>query len=138
MSALLLIAVACYAFGAGHALAALWRPLSPRWFWLALWLMGAGFAAHTASVVVRGWEVARCPLLSYQEVCSFLGWAIAAYFLGAYAWYRSQSFAAFVMPMVFLFALAAWLLPAPSDTAAVLKFYGQTASLLTLHAVLFV
>jgi hypothetical protein len=56
-------------------------------------------------------EVARCPLLSYQEVCSFLGWSIAAYFLGAYLWYRSKSFAAFAMPMVFLFALAAWLLP---------------------------
>ncbi len=138
MSTLLLIAVACYAFGATHAIFALWQAPSPRWFRLALWLMVAGFGAHTASVVARGWEVARCPLVSYQEVCSFLGWATAAYFLSAYIWYRSQAFASFAMPMVFLFALAAWLLPAPSDTAAVLRFYGQTASLLTVHAVLFI
>ncbi|MGQ9898123.1 MAG: cytochrome C assembly family protein [Acidobacteriota bacterium] len=138
MSTLLLIAVVCYMFGASHAIFTVWRTPNPRWFWIALWLMVAGFGAHTSSIVARGWEIARCPLLSYQEVCSFLGWAIAAYFLGTYLWYRSKSFAVFAMPMVFLFALAAWLLPAPSDTAVILKFYGQTASLLTLHAVLFV
>ncbi len=138
MTTLLLVAIACYAFGAIYAIAALWQARPPYWFRLALWLMVIGFSVHTASMVVRGWETSRCPLLTYQEVCAFLGWAMAAYFLGAYVWYRSQALAAFAMPMVFLFTFVAWLLPTPGDTAAVLKFYGRTASLLTLHAVLFV
>lgn len=134
---LLLISIACYSVGLFHALNVFARKQNGL-FPVALWGFALGFATHTTSILAQGWEVRRCPLFTYQEVCSFLGWSMAAYFLGAHFWYRSRAFASFAMPMVFLFTVAAWVLPAHNDPAAVRRFTGQMESLLTIHVVFFV
>lgn len=134
---LLLISIACYSVGLFHALNVFVRKQNGL-FPVALWGFALGLATHTTSILAQGWEVRRCPLFTYQEVCSFLGWSMAAYFLGAHFWYRSRTFASFAMPMVFLFTLAAWVLPAHNDPAAVRRFSGQMESLLTIHVVFFI
>jgi cytochrome c-type biogenesis protein CcsB len=71
----------------------------------------AGFGAHTLSHIVRIYTLGRPPLGSLFESLSFFAWAIALIYLITEFRYQNRVIGAFVLPMVFLSALAAAALP---------------------------
>ncbi|HNC44216.1 MAG TPA: hypothetical protein PLU80_08620, partial [Acidobacteriota bacterium] len=81
MKMLLFLSLLCYGVGVVHSLWLLIRKQNVL-FPVAMGAMVVGFLAHTASLVMRGIEVQRYPLMMHQEVSSFLAWAVMAYFLG--------------------------------------------------------
>lgn len=73
-----------------------------------------GFALHTASLVVSGVTRGHFPVVNVKELCSFVAWALAAYYLALSRRYHARALPVFVFPCVFLLALVSLLLPAPS------------------------
>ncbi|MBX7219256.1 MAG: cytochrome c biogenesis protein [Blastocatellia bacterium] len=135
MKLLLWGSLACYSVGLIQALVMLVRKQTIEWK-TTQWILALGFFAHTGSLVLRGIEVGRCPLLLQQEVCSFLAWSVMAYYLGTKYWYRSQALVSFVMPVVFILTLAGLLLPSSESVPFALRL-GQRPTLLFLHIALF-
>lgn len=133
---LLFLSLLCYGVGVVHSLWLLIRKQNVL-FPVAMGAMVVGFLAHTASLVMRGIEVQRYPLMMHQEVSSFLAWAVMAYFLGAQFWYRSKSLSLFVIPVVFIFTATALLLPSDREVPSLLRF-GENSPLLVVHASVFV
>jgi ABC-type uncharacterized transport system permease subunit len=134
---LLIVSVACYAVGLLHAIFVFVRKQNSL-FTVALFAVAAGFLLHTGSLAMRGLEVGRFPLVNYQEVCSFLGWTVAAYYLCVHFWYRSQALSPFIMPIIFVFAVTAWLVPVPTDPDVTSRFRGTSGLLLAVHGGFFV
>jgi cytochrome c-type biogenesis protein CcsB len=122
MDLLLLVALVAYLAGAFYAvfLFATRPEMDDR---RLLNILGAGFTAHTASVIV-GWAGhGHFPIVNPKEVSSFIAWAIAAYFLFIRWRYNVRSLPAFVIPLIFIFTLISLLLPesvpSPALTGAI-------------------
>lgn len=117
MNLLLLIALIAWLAGAFYAVIlfasrpeAEDRPL--------LWILGVGFAAHTASIIVDWVQLGHFPIVNPKEVSSFIAWAIVAYFLAIRWRSRVRALPTFVLPLVFLFTLVSLLLPEPAISPA--------------------
>jgi cytochrome c-type biogenesis protein CcsB len=74
-------------------------------------MVGAGFAAHTASLAVGWAQLGHFPIVNPKEVSSFIGWAIVAYYLAISLRYRARALPTFILPLVFIFTLVSLLLP---------------------------
>lgn len=135
MKYLLIFSFACYAVGTAFAVFHFIRRKSnlPK---PALGAVLIGFLAHTVSLLARGVEVNRCPLLLYQEVFSFLAWVVTAYYLGVSWRYRAQALSLFVLPVVLLFALTGLLLPTENVPTELVSPGNHW--LLVVHVALFV
>lgn len=83
-----------------------------------LWILGAGFAAHTASIIFDWVQLGHFPIVNPKEVSSFIAWAIVAYFLVIRWRSRVRALPTFVLPLVFLFTLVSLLLPEPAISPA--------------------
>src|SRR5437879_5589059 len=82
-----------------------------------------GFIFHTAAIVERGIEVGRFPFVLPSEVFSFLGWAIAGYFVFGSIWNRNRVMTSYVMPVAFVFTLVATIHPSPVVTPTGFKSF---------------
>src|SRR5262247_539697 len=77
-------------------------------------IIGLGFVAHTAAMVAAWWESGYFPVINPKEVSSFIGWAIAGYYLAVSRRYHTRALPAFLLPLVHLFMFVSLLMPAPA------------------------
>ena len=114
MDLLLLVALLCYLASAFYAVIifALRSNASDK---RLVALVGMGFAAHTASIVAEWIELGHFPIVNAKEVCSFVGWAIVAYYLLLRARYKSRALSTIVLPLTFVVTLVSLLLPEPTQ-----------------------
>jgi ABC-type transport system involved in cytochrome c biogenesis permease subunit len=68
--------------------------------WAAVLLTQAGFACHTAAVVLRGLELRRLPFMTLAEVISLVIWAVILLELWLERRQRIRPLSAFVLPVV--------------------------------------
>jgi len=94
-------------------------------------MVGAGFAAHTASLVVSWTQLGHFPVVNPKEVSSFIGWAIVAYYLIISLRYRARALPSFIIPLVFVFTLISLLLPEPNGPLPVALAGAISASTFT-------
>jgi cytochrome c-type biogenesis protein CcsB len=82
MSALLVAALLFYLGSVIYAIFTLTMQQPPARAnqWLRV-LVGIGFAVHGAALALNWMHVGHFPVVNLKEVCSFLAWAIAAYYL---------------------------------------------------------
>jgi cytochrome c-type biogenesis protein CcsB len=78
-------------------------------------IIGLGFVAHTAAIVAAWREAGHFPVISPKEVSSFIGWAIAGYYLAVSRRYSTRALPAFLLPLVYLFMFVSLLLPARAE-----------------------
>ncbi len=71
----------------------------------------AGWILHTLSLVVRGVELSRPPLGTFQEAISVLVWAAVLLELWSERQFGVKVLSAFVLPVAFIFALSTVTLP---------------------------
>src|SRR5262252_2356400 len=110
MDLLLLIALLLYLAGAFEAIiifATKQTGLSRALFWTT----AAGFALHSASIVLGWSQLGHFPIVNPKEVSSFIAWAIVAYYLLISWRFHARALAAFILPVVFLFTLIGIILP---------------------------
>lgn len=75
-------------------------------------LIGAGFVAHTAAILIDWRRVGHFPIVNPKEVSSLIAWAIVAYYLAMSSRYHARALPTFILPLVFVFTLVSLLLPA--------------------------
>ncbi len=73
--------------------------------WVALLLTQAGFACHTAAVILRGIELRRLPFMTMAEVISLVIWAVILVDLWVERRHRIGPLSAFVLPVVLALGL---------------------------------
>src|SRR5262245_28727079 len=78
-------------------------------------IVGLGFVAHIAAITVAWRESGYFPVINPKEVSSFIGWAIAGYYLAMSRRYHARALPAFLLPLVYLFTLVSLLLPGPAE-----------------------
>lgn len=101
---------------------------SSRGLMTLVWL---GFATHTAVIIWDGWQLGHFPIVNPREVSSFIGWAMAAYFLVMRRSSQARALPAFILPLVYLFTLVALLLPERAEELSLALAGAITASQLT-------
>jgi ABC-type transport system involved in cytochrome c biogenesis permease subunit len=100
-------------FGASYAVALgleLWHLLRPRrvFHLLGLGFGAAGLFAHTVYLLVQ-----NLPLSSQYGSVLFLAWVMAVFYLYGSIHHRNRSWAVFVLPLVCLLVVVAWLAAQP-------------------------
>jgi cytochrome c-type biogenesis protein CcsB len=110
MTILLLIALTLYLAGAFYSIY-IFATKSSRPDWELMSIAGAGFAAHTAAIIVAWSGYGHFPVISPKEVSSFISWAIVAYFLLMSRRYSARALPTFLLPLIYLFLLMALLMP---------------------------
>jgi cytochrome c-type biogenesis protein CcsB len=113
--------------------AAMSRSLTPASLtpWILIGLIGAGFAAHSASILAGWMQLGYFPIINPKEVSSYIAWAIVAYFLIFSVRYHARALPAFVLPVVFVFLLASALAPGAAGEPPVILEGAITANLFT-------
>jgi cytochrome c-type biogenesis protein CcsB len=79
-----------------------------RW---GAWATWAGFAVHTAGLLVRFAEAGYTPVTSLHEAMSFFAWCVVGIYLILQLRYDLPSLGAFASPVALIFVLAAITLP---------------------------
>lgn len=130
MTLLLVLALTFYLAGAFYSIYifATKAERAKRGLAALVWL---GFAAHTAAIGLDWWRLGHFPIVNPREVSSFIGWAMAAYFLAMRRRYQARALPAFMLPLVYLFTLVAWLLPERATSLPLALAGAITASQLT-------
>ncbi len=82
---------------------------------IAVGLMLAGFALHTASLIATGIHNGNFPVNNFRETLSVTAWAIAAVFLGFSHIYKLKILGVYAAPLIALTLIAANQMP---DTVA--------------------
>lgn len=75
-------------------------------------LMGLGFVGQSFFLYYRGQEVGRCPITNVFEILIFVSWAMVMLYFAVGPAYRLSLLGVFTAPLVFLFHLAALMMPA--------------------------
>jgi cytochrome c-type biogenesis protein CcsB len=114
MDLLLLVAMLCYLAAAFYAVI-VFATGSKTSDGRLLAIVGLGFLAHTASFVVGWAQIGHFPIVNAKEVCSFVGWAIVAYYMLIRARYKARALSTIVLPLIFVVTLVSLLLPEPSN-----------------------
>src|SRR5262249_42822832 len=110
MDLLLLIALLLYLAGAFQAII-IFATKQTSTARALFWTTAAGFALHTASLIVGWKDLGHFPIVNIKEVSSFVAWAIVAYYLVISRRFHARALAAFILPVVFLFALIGLIIP---------------------------
>jgi cytochrome c-type biogenesis protein CcsB len=71
------------------------------------------------------------PVNNPKEVCSFIGWAIMAYYLVMSRRYKARALPAFILPLVYIFTLASLLMPESNAPMPAMLEGAITANLVT-------
>ena len=130
MTILLMAALLLYMAGAFYSII-IFATKSERSGRDLLALIGAGFVAHTTSIVLEWREVGYFPIVNPKEVSSFISWAIVAYFIVMSWRYHVRALPAFILPLVFVFTLIALLLPDSTQSLPLTLEGAITANLFT-------
>lgn len=112
MNVLLVVALLFYLSSAIYALITLAaeQPRARASQWLRV-LVAVGFAVHTLSLAFSWQQLGHFPVVNLKEVCSFLAWAIAAYYLLFVPHNKARALPIFVLLCGFLLTLVSLLLP---------------------------
>ncbi|HYE76081.1 MAG TPA: cytochrome c biogenesis protein CcsA, partial [Blastocatellia bacterium] len=97
-------------------------------------LVISGFALHTLSLIVSGITLGHFPVVNPKEMCSFIGWAVVAYYLTLSRRYRARALPVFVLPSVFLLTLTSLALPQPEVPISG-KLAGQISANITTQII---
>jgi cytochrome c-type biogenesis protein CcsB len=130
MTVLMTIALTLYLLGAFYAIY-VFATKSTRPARELILIVGLGFAAHTAAVLAAWREYGHFPVVNPKEVCSFIGWAVAAYYLAMSRRYHARALPAFLLPLIYLFTLVSLLMPTPADPLPRMLESAISASVLT-------
>jgi len=112
MTILLMIALLLYLAGAFYSII-IFATKSDRPGRELIALIGAGFSAHTAAIVIDWSYLGYYPIVNPKDVSSFIAWAIVLYYLVMSSRYHVRALPAFILPLVFVFTLISLLLPDP-------------------------
>lgn len=114
MTILLMIALTLYLVGAFYSIY-IFATKSKRPDRALTAIVGLGFVAHTAAIIMAWREVGHFPVVNPKEVSSFIGWAIAGYYLAMSRRYHARALPAFLLPLIYLFILISLLMPEPAE-----------------------
>lgn len=95
------LTMALYSLGLLHSIFGFYRKRQV-FVYVALGMVGIGFAAHTVSLISLGLAVRHFPISNLPESLSFFAWCITLTFFAAYLRYRINVLGAFVLPLVSL------------------------------------
>jgi cytochrome c-type biogenesis protein CcsB len=130
MDLLLLIALLLYLAGAFQAII-IFATKQTSTARALFWTTAAGFALHTASLIVGWKDLGHFPIVNIKEVSSFVAWAIVGYYLVISRRFHARALAAFILPVVFLFALIGLIIPEVSGPLPVALEGAISATALT-------
>jgi cytochrome c-type biogenesis protein CcsB len=99
MAWVLQITMALYAVGLLHSLFGFYQKRK-LFINLALILVVAGFASHTAFLILLGIERRHFPITNLPESLCFFAWSLTLTFIVAYFRYKINVLGAFVLPLV--------------------------------------
>jgi HemX protein len=127
------VAVVIYGISAAYSIFLLRKDLREHNRLNYFLLLGA-FGFHTASMLMRGYSLDRCPINNLYEATKFVMWTMTGAYLGLGLLRKLRFLGAFAAPV--LFAIGVFALLAPQDVGTVTRpeFSG---GLLTLHVALF-
>jgi cytochrome c-type biogenesis protein CcsB len=111
---LLMIALALYLVGAFYSIY-IFATKSKRPARDLTLIVGLGFVAHIAAIAVAWRKSGYFPVINPKEVSSFIGWALAGYYLAMSRRYHARALPAFLLPLVYLFTLISLLMPEPAE-----------------------
>ncbi|MCG3163494.1 MAG: Cytochrome c biogenesis protein CcsA [Acidobacteria bacterium] len=114
MTILLMIALTLYLVGAFYSIY-VFATKSKRPERDLTIIVGLGFVAHTAAIVAAWRDAGYFPVVNPKEVSSFIGWAIAGYYLAMSRRYHARALPAFLLPLIYLFILVSLLMPKPAE-----------------------
>lgn len=77
-------------------------------------LVASGFAFHTVALGVGWYVLGHFPVVNPKELCSFVAWALASYYLVLSRRYRARALPVFVIPCVVMLTLISVVLPEPA------------------------
>lgn len=130
MSILMIHVLFCYGLGVLCAVGTLVTKRKDV-FTVAVGSMMLGFAIHTFLLGLGIVREGHLPLYGAQEVCSFLGWALVAYFLVVQARYPTHALAGLLFPTATALTLISTLAaPAPETPEALV----DNPYLFSIHA----
>lgn len=99
---------------------------------IMLFLVGAGFALHTANILYRYVAAGHIPITNFHESTSFFSWSIILIFFLLQFRYKVKILSSFVMPVVLLLMLSSSMLSSEiRPLSPVLQSYW-----LTIHTVI--
>ena len=128
------IAVLIYGLSAAYSIFLLRRDLRQHnWFNYILLLTAFGF--HTASMIMRGYSLERCPIHNLYEATKFVAWTMTATYLVFGLWARLRFLGAFAAPLLFGIGVFTMFLPADVGSPGHPEFGGGWR---TLHVASFV
>lgn len=127
------IAVIIYGVSAAYSLFLLRREIRQHNRLNYFLLLGA-FGFHTASMLMRGYSLERCPIHNLYEATKFVAWTMTASYLVVGLWRKLRFLGAFAAPLLFVIGVFAFLTPHDVGTAERPEFSGGW---LTLHVAMF-
>lgn len=83
---------------------------------ISLGLTAAGFASHTAALVLRMVSIDNIPLTSFQEALSFLSWMLVLVFLVTEVRLGLHVLGSFIVPLALISLVSAAALPEKTQT----------------------
>ncbi len=81
---------------------------SPNWLSV---LVVSGFVIHTGTIVFDWITLHHFPIVNVKEICSFIAWAIAAYYLSAVPRHKARALPVILLAVTFGMTLLSLLLP---------------------------
>ncbi len=96
--------------------------------WLSF-LVGAGFATHTVSLILNWINLNHFPIVNVKEIYSFIAWAVAGYYLGAVPRHKARALPIVLLVITFVMTLLSLLLPEQQASETVVNLI--TASTFT-------
>ena len=82
-------------------------------FWVRLSVF-SGFVLHTNSLLVNWIKLGHFPIINLKEVCSFIAWALVAYYLLVIRRYQARALPIFVLSATSVLLIFSMHLPAPT------------------------
>ena len=142
MNVLLIAALLLYLASAFHAIIILSTEQlkASASHWLRL-LAALGFIAHTASLSVDWFELGHFPIVNLKEVCSFIAWAIIAYYLIIIPRQKARALPIILLSCAFLLTLSSLLLPdeqLSNSLASAISASAFTQIIFPLHVTLLI
>src|SRR6267378_2518904 len=64
-------------------------------------LLLLAFGLHTTAMILRGYQIHRCPVTNLYEATTFIAWTIVGAYLLVGLWSRLQFLGAFASPVLF-------------------------------------
>ena len=93
------VAVLIYGVSAAYSIFLLRRDLRHH-NWINYLLLLTAFGFHTASMIMRGYSLDRCPIHNLYEATKFVAWTMTATYLVFGLWARLRFLGAFAAPLL--------------------------------------